>query len=585
MQIINPRLQSAIQLHQNGHYHEAEKIYRSLLGAGDNEPSFYAYFSDALNRQGKFNDSLEILVQAERDFPNQVGLKITIGQTLLSAGNFGKARKLAKDLARKHPKNGEVHYFCGNLAMQDQRPDEALAAFEKAVTFIPQLAEAHYNCGLILYQQGNVPAARQKWEDCLRQQPAFVPALLNLGNVSLEQNHHEEAIGYLEKVFQYDAENPFAHRLIGMARHYLGQEEDALEHYKKVLKSEGPSEEIYTLLANVYRDLNRMEEATDFYQKVIAMNPKNRIANENLDKMGSSRIEAWHFDMLGDLRRNEAYEQAINRQITDGDTVLDIGTGSGLLSMMCARAGAGKVYTCETVPAIAKAAEQVISDNGYSDQIQVIGKRSTGLKPGAELSEKVDVLVSEILDSGLLGEGVLPSVRHAKANLLKEGGKIIPAAATVKGVLLQSEHLHSIAPLKTISGFDLSSFGRFQVKEVYRRETLNNVPHRNLSEEFEILPVDFYQLPKEAGVDNPNIHHLEIPVTESGSLHGVGFWFSLHLDDKVSLSSGPNGEMIHWGQAVFSLPPFPEVKAGDTIRLRVEQSEMKIAFYLEDQGL
>ncbi|MGB0177680.1 MAG: 50S ribosomal protein L11 methyltransferase [Owenweeksia sp.] len=284
--------------------------------------------------------------------------------------------------------------------------------------------------------------------------------------------------------------------------------------------------------------------------------------------------------MLADLSRNRGYDETIQRIIKGGEVVLDIGTGSGLLSMMCARAGAAKVYTCETISAIAEAAREVISENGFGEKIEVINKQSSSLKIGKELPAKADVLVSEVLDSGLLGEGVLPTVRHASAQLLKEGGRIIPAAATIKGMLIQSDHLHAIGPLQNISGFDLSSFGRFQVKEIYRRETLNNIPHTPLSRVIDLCNIDFYKLPPAVGPEAPNRDHIEVEIIADGMLHAVAFWFDLHLDDKLTLSSGPEGEMIHWGQAVYTLAPARQVKKGQRLDLCVEQSEMKVVFSL-----
>ena len=63
----------------------------------------------------------------------------------------------------------------------------------------------------------------------------------------------------------------------------------------------------------------------------------------------------------------------------DGALVLDIGTGSGLLSMMAAVAGAGEIVTCETSTTIANTAMKIISANGFENRIRVLNKRSTDL--------------------------------------------------------------------------------------------------------------------------------------------------------------------------------------------------------------
>jgi SAM-dependent methyltransferase len=313
---------------------------------------------------------------------------------------------------------------------------------------------------------------------------------------------------------------------------------------------------------------------------VLEINPKNIIAKENLEKLDSRKIEGWHFSMLGDLSRNDGYYEVIQRKVKKGNTVLDIGTGSGLLSMMIAKAGAQKVYTCETIVAIADAAKNVIKDNGYEEQVEIFNRKSNRLRIGEEIPDKVDVIVSEILDLGLLGEGVLPSIRDAKAHLLKEGGTIIPSGAQVKGVLIQSDHLKKIDPIKEISGFDLSSFGKFQVDHSYRQAILKSVPNVKLSSIFDVLPIDFYNLPALAAFDNPNLHHLDIEIKADGELHGVVFWFNLYLDEQLSLSSGPDGEMIHWGQAVCCFAESRKVKVGKVVSIQAEQSETKVVFTL-----
>ena len=67
----------------------------------------------------------------------------------------------------------------------------------------------------------------------------------------------------------------------------------------------------------------------------------------SFDALGGA---VWHFDMMSDLKRNDAYERALIAAVKPGSIVLDIGTGSGLLAMMAARAGAKHVYACEMNP-------------------------------------------------------------------------------------------------------------------------------------------------------------------------------------------------------------------------------------------
>ncbi len=71
-------------------------------------------------------------------------------------------------------------------------------------------------------------------------------------------------------------------------------------------------------------------------------------------------IPRWHFAMLNDHQRNQAFFDAIEATDFVGKTVLDIGTGTGLLAMLIARRGAQHVYTCECNELVAEKAKEII---------------------------------------------------------------------------------------------------------------------------------------------------------------------------------------------------------------------------------
>ena len=131
--------------------------------------------------------------------------------------------------------------------------------------------------------------------------------------------------------------------------------------------------------------------------------------------------------MLKDEVRTLAYQRAIENNPNDfrDKIVLDIGAGTGILSIFAARSGAKHVYAIENAE-IAYFAEEIIKKNGLSSQITVI----KGKMEEIELPVKeVDIIISEWMGYFLLYESMLDSVLWARDKYLKQGGKMLPDKA------------------------------------------------------------------------------------------------------------------------------------------------------------
>ncbi|WP_341939082.1 50S ribosomal protein L11 methyltransferase [Marinimicrobium sp. C2-29] len=132
--------------------------------------------------------------------------------------------------------------------------------------------------------------------------------------------------------------------------------------------------------------------------------------------------EAFHHLMLNDHIRMIAYKAAIDEVIKPGDTVLDLGTGTGILGLWALEAGAGKVYGIDMDPEVLAIATSVMAQNGFEDRFVPINKLSFDV----DLPERVDVLISEIMGNMGDNEGFQPILNDAIERMLKPGGKCIP---------------------------------------------------------------------------------------------------------------------------------------------------------------
>lgn len=265
----------------------------------------------------------------------------------------------------------------------------------------------------------------------------------------------------------------------------------------------------------------------------------------------SMSVERWHFPMINDERRNHAYDAAINNCVqtagasSHGQRVVDIGGGSGLLAMMAARAGADQVVTVERVGDMAACATRVLESNGYGDKIKVVHGSSLDIKPealGFKDSARATIVLSEVLDDGLLGEGVIPTVAHARRELAVPDALVIPAAAKVWAmvVAMPSQPEPIIMPAsstpKNCAAQRWHAYDTMRPPEVkkYTSLRLDRIKFTPLTAPFPVFSFDF-----DAPLDDPSSEaeysreqDIQVDAIATGTANAVVFWFTLTLNRK-----------------------------------------------------
>ena len=147
-----------------------------------------------------------------------------------------------------------------------------------------------------------------------------------------------------------------------------------------------------------------MEAAEKLFRKALDLDPKFILAKDRIENLASSVTERWHFPMLNDRHRNEAYKTAICSAVKEGfDIALDLGTGTGLLSLMAVDAGAKRVFACEASEPMTCVAKSVLSINDAGGKVKLIQKLSLDMDRENDVTEDVLLLITETFDAGLLG--------------------------------------------------------------------------------------------------------------------------------------------------------------------------------------
>lgn len=490
----------------------------------------------------------------------------------MRVAQWGAAYQALQDMLQQSPEDPVALQLLGVVAFETGRTDDAIELMQRAIALAPEYAEAHYNLATVRLRTGQTAEAADGFRRVLTQDPRHFGALLNLGGLLAQQGRLDEALEAYRQALVIDSQNPTAHMNYANMLKDMGRSQEAGSHYQTALRLDPSSAEAHNNIGLFYRDLGQLDAAAQAIERAVQLSPGNPQFKTNLRDTYRRALPNWHFRMLADDARNEAYRRAIEKAAPGRRLALDIGTGSGLLAMMAARAGAARVVACEMITPLARAAARIVARNGYGDRVTVLAKKSTQLAVGVDLPERADLLISEIVDGGLLGEGMLRTLRHANSMLVTPDAAVIPLAATVSGALIECADLRHQHRLSPVAGFDLSELDMFRNPLAHHQFDMAHEAHRVLSRAVELARFDFRRLPEAAAS-----RRLTLEIVEDGTAQAIAFWFDLELDEEITLSTRP-GSAGHWRQAVVVFDRDRPVRRGERVELLVGHTDSGFRF-------
>ncbi|KAF3442530.1 hypothetical protein FNV43_RR16446 [Rhamnella rubrinervis] len=305
-------------------------------------------------------------------------------------------------------------------------------------------------------------------------------------------------------------------------------------------------------------------------------------------------------EMLSDRVRMDAYFNSIfqNKHHFNGRTVLDVGTGSGILAIWSAQAGARKVYAVEATK-MAEHARLLVKANNLEGVVEVI----EGSIEDITLPEKVDVIISEWMGYFLLRESMFDSVICARDRWLKPTGVMYPSharmwIAPIRSALgdqkmsdyeLSMEDWYGFMDdTKTYYGVDMSvltkPFSEEQRKYYLKTSLWNNLhPNQVIGSAAIVKDIDCLTATVEDIVEVKASVSSSITV-ENTWLCGYGGWFDVHFrgrnedpaQQEIELTTAPSMEnSTHWGQQVFILHPPIRANEGDNLNVSFSMNRSK----------
>jgi len=269
-----------------------------------------------------------------------------------------------------------------------------------------------------------------------------------------------------------------------------------------------------------------------------------------------------HEEMLKDKVRTLSYKRSIieNKHLFRGKAVLDVGCGTGILSLFASQAGARVVYAVDTSDIINQA-KQIVIDNGFSGKVICL----QGKMEEVELPEKVDIIVSEWMGYFLLYESMLPTVLYARDKWLNEGGLIFPDQANLYLAAIEDGDYKAekIEYWNNVYGFNFSCIQDMAYREplvdTVNAQAINSTHHK-------ILALNLNTCTKE---DLTFKSAFEVFAQRKDFVTGFIAWFDITFSPckkPVYFSTSPRNKYTHWKQTVFYLKEPLIITDGDKVQ-------------------
>jgi len=430
-------------------------------------------------------------------------------------------------------------------------------------------AEPLLSLAALCIEHGDDEWARRLLERAVFIDPESLGAWELLALVLQRQDLPLRAIDALHTVTDLAPNMPAAHYNLGAGYLRSGDPEPATAALRTALRLRPEYFEAWRDLGRAYACMGRLDEATRAVERGLELEPQ------------CSESRALHRELLGAQvfpyaptrplvdPSWEAYDGALRRAIDPTRNVLCLGAGPGVLAMMAARAGAARVVTCEPNRALSQICRTTFERNGLHTKIDLVQLDPTALRVGSHLRRRADVLVTQLQAPEQLADALLPSLAHARVDLIHHAATVIPHRVSNVTALVCSAELEATLFPSDVEGFDLTALQRFTP-----RAMAVELPHydaRFLSGNVTSFGFDLRTLERLEATAA-----LEYVCQTGGRCVGIAQWLRAELDLETTIEADPLGRC---GISPTILYPFErplDLRPGDRVRVtcRYEQGTL-----------
>ncbi|MBL8007745.1 MAG: 50S ribosomal protein L11 methyltransferase [Ignavibacteria bacterium] len=279
-----------------------------------------------------------------------------------------------------------------------------------------------------------------------------------------------------------------------------------------------------------------------------------------------------HEKMLADKIRVDTYYTALQKYISKGDVVIDLGTGTGILSFMASKKSPSKIFAIEHSDIIDSARKAAVHNNISCIEFVNINSREFNT------DIKADVLIHEQIGAYLFDENMIDNILDLRDRVLKKGGKIIPGKFEffVEPVELKKDHRIPFIWEQQIHGIKFDCFSDLKNDSganygiiLIRPESVEKF----VSESERLI---YFDLEKTERDSIPLKYNFTRKINQDCEINGLIIFFNIIFDETIKISTSPFLSDTHWNIPLLRTESFA-AKKDDLIEISFEMKDISDA--------
>lgn len=243
--------------------------------------------------------------------------------------------------------------------------------------------------------------------------------------------------------------------------------------------------------------------------------------------------------MACDSLRMDAYTRALQATVRPGSVVLDLGAGTGIMSLLAVRAGARRVYAVEPNPCVLLL-EEIARENDLADRIVV--KHGSSLDMA--VPEPIDVVVSDIRGAAPLSDQNLRALRDVRDRWLAPSGIMIPLRDRLGVVAVEGAKMEARLE-EAMNAFERRGFRASAARTSIRNQVYTDNPAPLMTSDMLSTPAYWATLEYGTTDDASFQGEVTLEATRGGIVNALAAFFETDLTSEIGFSTAPGMQVVY----------------------------------------